>query len=145
MPEHTWAQTEIAAPPAAIMAVIADLPSYPQWCTGIGSAEVLTTFRNGRPRTVRVVLDAPPVVETHEYEYEWRPREVSWHLTQGGIVSSMHGRYTCLKRSKGITQVTYELTMTLDMPLIGTLRRRAERHIVGTALRGLKERVESRP
>lgn len=144
MPEQTRAEIDIAASPTEIMRVIADLPAYPDWCYGVGSAVVEDRFPTGRPRLVTMVLDAPPLLETHHYAYEWHEDdEVRWHLTEGGIVSALRGRYLCRETGRGLTRITYDLRMTLNMPLIGALRTRAERHIVGTALRGLKKRVEA--
>ena len=45
----------------------------------------------------------------------------------------------------GATEATYELTVGLRVPMPGLLKRRAEKTIIDTALKGLKNRVESRP
>jgi hypothetical protein len=41
--------------------------------------------------------------------------------------------------------VTYSLAVDLNIPMIGMLRRKAEKVIIDTALKGLKRRVESAP
>ena len=41
------------------------------------------------------------------------------------------------------TNVTYELTIGLRLPMLGMLKRRAEKTIIDTALKGLKSRAES--
>jgi hypothetical protein len=43
----------------------------------------------------------------------------------------------------GPTEVTYQLEAELSMPMIGMLRRKAEKVIIDAALKGLKKRVES--
>ena len=40
--------------------------------------------------------------------------------------------------------MTYSLAVDLNIPMIGMLRRKAEKVIIDTALKGLKRRVESR-
>ncbi|MFC7587576.1 hypothetical protein ACFQYP_30740 [Nonomuraea antimicrobica] len=40
--------------------------------------------------------------------------------------------------------MTYELAVDLSVPMIGLIRRKAEKVIVDTALKGLKKRVEGR-
>ena len=40
------------------------------------------------------------------------------------------------------TRVDYELTLDLKIPMIGLLRRKAEKVITDTALKELKKRVE---
>jgi hypothetical protein len=39
--------------------------------------------------------------------------------------------------------VTYRLRVDVSIPMIGMLKRRAEKVIIDTALKGLKQRVES--
>ena len=41
------------------------------------------------------------------------------------------------------TEVVYELSVAVTIPVVTMLRRKAERMIIDTALRGLKQRVES--
>lgn len=41
------------------------------------------------------------------------------------------------------TEVTYELAVDLQIPMIGMLKRKAERKITDSALKDLKKRVES--
>jgi hypothetical protein len=43
----------------------------------------------------------------------------------------------------GSTRVTYRLAVDLAIPMIGMLRRKAEKVVIDTALKGLKKRVES--
>ena len=41
--------------------------------------------------------------------------------------------------------MTYQLTVDLSIPMIGMLKRKGERVIIDTALKGLKQRVEALP
>ncbi len=146
MAERTESQVEIAADPAEIMAVIADITAYPQWCPGVQSAWVEAAYPDARPRDVEMIFDSGPIQDTHRYRYDaWSDREVRWHLTSGQTVTGLWGRYSCEIRQPGLTVVNYRLAMELSVPIIGALKRRAEKVIVRTALKGLKERVESRP
>jgi hypothetical protein len=54
----------------------------------------------------------------------------------------MDGTYELTATESG-THVTYRLAVDLAIPMIGMLRRKAEKVIIDTALRGLKKRVES--
>jgi hypothetical protein len=45
--------------------------------------------------------------------------------------------------SRAETEVTYSLAVDLTIPLIGPLRRKAERTIMDTALKELRKRVEA--
>jgi hypothetical protein len=41
------------------------------------------------------------------------------------------------------TEVTYELAVDLAVPMLGLLKRKAERRLIDTALKDLKKRVEA--
>ena len=56
----------------------------------------------------------------------------------------MSGGYLLADQWRG-TEVTYELAVDIRIPMLGMLKRRAEKTIIDTALKGLKKRVESRP
>ena len=143
MPESTEAEIEIAATPERIMAVIANIPDYPQWCPGVRSARVDSSGADGLPEDVELVFDSGPIKDSHRYRYDaWSDSEVRWHLTAGQTVSELIGSYRCVATDTGSTTVHYRLTMKLTVPIIGALRRRAEKVIVRTALQGLKDRVE---
>lgn len=144
MSERTEAEILISATPAAIMATIADIPSYPAWCPGVEVAVILDSYPDGRPREVEMVFDSGPIRDTHHYRYDsWSDREVRWHLTSGQTVIGLWGVYACHTIGPRETRVTYRLAMDLSVPIIGALRQRAEKAITHTALKGLKERVES--
>jgi len=136
----------IAAPRAAVMAVIADFAAYPQWASAVRAAEVLGEEAAGRAGRVRFTLDAGVVKDTYVLGYDWDgDAAVRWHLAEpGSVISAMDGSYLLADRD-GATQATYELAVDLRIPMPGLLKRRAEKTIIDTALKGLKNRVESRP
>ncbi len=133
----------MAAEPAAIMGVIADVRAYPEW-TGAVKDVLITEVGDGeRPRRVRFVLDAGIIKDTYELEYEWAAdgMSVSWALVRGKLQKAQHGSYT-VRPTDGGTEVTYRLSVQLTVPLIGPLRRTAEKVIMDTALKELRKRVE---
>jgi len=136
----------IAAPRAAVMAVIADFAAYPQWASAVRAAEVLGEEAAGRAGRVRFTLDAGVVKDTYVLGYDWDgDAAVRWHLAEpGSVISAMDGSYLLTDRD-GATQATYELAVDLRIPMPGLLKRRAEKTIIDTALKGLKNRVENRP
>ncbi len=142
MADLTTASILIDASTDAIMDVIADLERYPEWSDGVKRVEVLTEFEDGRPATARFNLDAGAVKDTYELEYEWDDDSVSWTLTKGSVLKSMDGTYALAPHEDGGTTVFYRLEIDLSIPMIGLIKRKAERVIVDTALKGLKKRVE---
>ncbi|WP_315774345.1 SRPBCC family protein [Rhodococcoides kroppenstedtii] len=143
MADKTTKSIVVGGTPAAIMAVIADFPAYPDWVEAAKSVEVLEDGPNGRARRVRFVLDAGMVKDTYELEYDWAGDEsVSWRLVEGQMQKSQEGSYRLGDRGDGSTEVTYELTVDLAIPMIGLFKRKAEKVITDTALKELKKRVE---
>ena len=142
MTELSRSSIVINADPAAVMKVIADFPSYPQWITFIQAVEVLDSDETGRPTVVRFVLDAGVVVDDYALAYTWADDEVSWQLVRATSIKAMDGSYQ-LKPTEGGTEVAYALSIDIDMPLLGVFKRKAEQVLIDTALRALKVRVEA--
>jgi len=145
MAASTSSRIMIDAPREAVMAVIADFAAYPRWASAVRAAEVLGEAA-GRASQVRFTLDAGVVKDTYVLGYDWNgDAGVRWHLAEPGtMISAMDGGYL-LADHGGATEATYELTVDLRIPMPGLLKRRAEKTIIDTALKGLKNRVESRP
>jgi hypothetical protein len=124
------------------MGVIADFEAYPQWVRAARTVEVLEAGPDGRARRVRFVIDATVLADEYVLDYTWDDdRRVSWTLVQSKIMKRQEGSYT-LAGTDGGTEVTYRLTVDVAVPMIGMLKRRAEKVILDTALKELKKRVE---
>jgi len=143
MADRTESSIVINATPAQVMAVIADLPSYPEWSDGVKSVEVLSVWDDGRPGDARFVVDAGVIKDTYQLEYDWDDdTSVTWKLVEGQMMKALDGAYTLSDNGDGTTTVSYQLSVDVSIPMIGLIKRKAEKVIVDTALRGLKERVE---
>ncbi len=147
MADRTESSIVVDAAPARVLDVIADFGAYPEWTGAVREAEVLEEDEGGRARTVRFVLDAGALRDAYTLAYTWDVAEdgtgiVSWTLVEAGILKAMDGAYRLAGRGAG-TAVTYQLSVEVKMPMLGMLRRKAEKTIVDSALRGLKRRVES--
>lgn len=144
MAEQTTSSILISAEPAAVMAVIADFHGYPQWAQGVKAADVVATGADGRAHRVFFVLDASPIKDQYTLEYAWEgDRAVRWTLIEGKMLKAMDGAYELDDQGDGSTEVTYRLAVDISIPMIGMLKRKAEKVIIDTALKGLKKRVES--
>lgn len=143
MAAQTTSSITIAAPPANIMAVIADLEAYPQWTASVRQVEILTVYEDdGRPGEARFVLDAGPIKDTYTLTYEWDDdNEVRWSLVEGSLIKGLEGSYALVPTVDG-TEVTYQLTVDVAIPMLGLMKRKAEKVIIDTALKELKKRVE---
>jgi ribosome-associated toxin RatA of RatAB toxin-antitoxin module len=144
MADRTSSSITIRAEKAEVMAVIADLDGYPEWAGGIQAVEVLETGDDGRPRRARLAIDAGPIKDTYGLAYQWDPDDngVRWELVEkGNVVTALHGSYLLAEDDQG-TEVTYELALDSRMPMIGMLKRKGEKMIIDSALKGLKRHVE---
>ena len=143
MAEQTTSSIVVDAPAAEVMAVIADFPAYPEWAQGMKKAEVVEEGAGGRADKVHFELEAAPIKDSYTLAYDWKgDSSVTWVLTEGKMLKAMEGAYA-LEPSGSGTEVTYRLAVDLSIPMIGLLRRKAEKVIIDTALKGLKKRVES--
>lgn len=147
MADRTESSILVGAAPGAVLDVIADFEAYPDWTGAVREAKVLELDDRGLARAVRFTLDAGALRDTYTLEYEWDFDEtglgtVTWGLVEASILKAMDGRYR-LRRSDDHTEVTYTLAVEVKMPMLGMLRRKAEKVIIDTALNELKKRVET--
>lgn len=134
----------IAAPPEQVLAVIADIDSYPEWTGQIKSAEVVETGPDGRPAQARFVMDAGVLKDEYVLAYDWSDSGVQWELVgKSAVQKSQVGSYALAAKGDG-TEVTYRLAVDISMPMLGMFKRKAEKMIMDSALKELKKRVESR-
>ncbi len=144
MADNTSQTIYINADPGTVMHVIADIASYPQWVSEYKETEVLEADPEGYPKTARLVLDAAVLKDTMVLRYDWPPdrKSVRWSLVSSSLLRSLNGAYHLAPKGSG-TDVTYELAVDLVIPMIGLLKRKAERRLTDTALKDLKKRVEA--
>ncbi|WP_371678889.1 SRPBCC family protein [Streptomyces sp. NBC_01276] len=144
MAEHTSSSITIEAAPADVMAVIADFARYPEWTGEVKEAEVLATDAEGRAAKVRLLLDAGAIKDDHTLAYSWKGAdEVSWTLDKSQMLRQLDGSYRLAALEGGRTEVTYQLTVDVKIPMLGMIKRKAEKVIIDRALAGLKKRVEA--
>ena len=147
MADRTESSIDIAAKPGEVLDVIADFESYPAWATEVKKVEVLTEEGDGWADRVQFTLDAGAIKDTYVLDYEWDVRKngtgvVSWQLVEASVLKAMNGSYTLAAKGRDETTVTYRLAVDVKIPMLGMLKRKAEKVIIDTALKELKKRVE---
>ena len=147
MAEQTTSSIVIDAPPPAVMGVIADFPAYPTWAKGVQVSDVVASYgeeHDGRAERVFFALDVSPIKDEYTLAYIWDgDRQVTWTLVEGKMLRALDGAYLLRDLGGGRTEVTYRLALDVSIPLIGMLKRKGEKILIDTALKGLKKRVES--
>ena len=143
MADQTESSITIAAPAGAVMAVIADFEAYPDWNDEVKLVEILTVYEDSDlPAEVRFVLDAGAIKDDYVLEYDWvSDTELAWQLVRGDMLKAMDGVYRLTTVGTG-TEVSYRLAVDVKIPMIGMIKRKAEKVIIERALKGLKVRVE---
>jgi len=141
MAEGTFQTLEIDAPAEDLYEVAADISSYPEWATGVKEVEVLETDAEDRVVRARFVLDG--FVKEIEYVLRYthdRPNALTWEAEESPDLKMLEGSYR-FNETDDATEVLYALKVEPNFKVPGFVRRQAEKQIVTTALRGLRERV----
>ena len=147
MADSTRSSIVVDAPAGDVLDIIADLEAYPEWIKEFTRVDILTEDGDGWPDTAEFSLDAGPIKDTYTLDYTWEVDDsgqgvASWTLLQGTVLKAMDGSYTLTTTAEGGTEVVYELTVDVNVPMLGMLKRKAEKVIVDSALRDLKKRAE---
>ncbi len=147
MADRTESSIAVAAAPAAVMEIISDFEAYPEWTGAVKEVWVLDRLPDGRGKRVKFNLDAGAIRDTYTLDYNWDlaaagTGSLSWTLVESTVLKSMEGSYE-LAGAPGGTAVRYTLAVDLRIPMLGMLRRKAEKAVIDTALNELKKRAEA--
>jgi uncharacterized membrane protein len=146
--ERTSASVAVNASIETCFDVGIDLAAYPDWVENLRSVEILTRDDQGRPLTARFVAEGLGRMTSYVlgYDLDQAPRVLAWSLVSGDLAREIEGRYrfddATERAGQPITDVSYELTIDLAVPLPGFVKRRAEDKIVLSALHRFKLRAE---
>lgn len=146
MADKAREQTVINAPIEACFDALIDFERYPEWAGDLKSATVLERDAQGRGLVVEFRAAAMGRSTTYRlrYDYTDAPRRLGWVLESGDLQRELDGAYD-LEPADGDpehTEVSYELSVDLVLPIPGFVKRRAEARIIKTALDDLKALVE---
>ena len=128
----------IEATPEEILAVIADVETAPSWSPQYQSAEVVDTYDDGRPRTVKMKIKAAGLTDEQVVEYSWADNEASWTLVKAGQLRSQDAKYT-LTPEGDKTRLRFDLSIDLSVPLPGFVVKRTITGAMETATDGLRK------
>jgi len=147
---HAVVLTTVAASVDDCFSVAIDLEAYPYWVQGITAVSI--DERDELARPTRASFEASGLGRASAYALAYdlsaAPTKLSWTMVEGDLTSRLEGAYIFEPSPTAIgdavaTDVTYELSVDLVVPLPGYVKRRAEDKIVEAALQRFKTRVES--
>jgi hypothetical protein len=124
--------------------VLFALDKYPEWSTQIKSAEALSRDDQGRITKVKMSIDAGMMKDRPTLDYDWSgaPSKLSFSLDDADLLTGMDGIYSFKSIDEDTTEVTYELEVSLSMPIPAMMRQKAEKSTIDAALSQLKTHLE---
>ena len=144
MSSATTSTVSITASADEVRAVLFDVASYPSWSTSFKSVTVLESDGQGRPTQVSMSVDAGALKDKPTLNYDWSayPDRLDFSLEDADLLTQMSGAYI-VKDNDDETEVTFELTVALSMPVPDIMRTKAEKSTIDLALKQLKEKLEN--
>ena len=134
----------ITASADEVRAVLFDIASYPSWSSSFKSVTVLESDGQGRPTQVSMSVDAGALKDKPTLNYDWSayPDRLDFSLEDADLLTQMSGAYI-VKDNGDETEVSFELTVALSMPVPEIMRTKAEKSTIDLALKQLKEKLEN--
>jgi len=144
MAEFSKSTVSIDAPIAAVQEVLFALDKYPEWSTQIKTAEAIARDNQGRITKVKMSIDAGMMKDRPTLDYDWSgaPNKLSFSLDEADLLTGMDGIYSFKSIDEDTTEVTYELGVSLSMPVPAMMRQKAEKATIDAALLQLKTHLE---
>ena len=144
MSSVTTSTVNIAATADAVRAVLFDIANYPSWSSSFKSVTVLESDGQGRPTQVQMGVDAGALKDKPRLNYDWAaaPDRLDFSLEDADLLTEMSGSYI-VKDNGDETEITFELTVALSMPVPEMMRVKAEKSTIDLALKQLKEKLEN--
>jgi uncharacterized membrane protein len=144
MAQFSKSTISIDAPIATVQEALFALDKYPEWSSQIKSAEALAHDEQGRITKVKMSIDAGMMKDRPTLDYDWSgaPSKLSFSLDEADLLTGMDGVYSFKSIDEDTTEVTYELEVSLSMPIPAMMRQKAEKATIDAALSQLKNHLE---
>ena len=144
MSEMSVSTVIIEAPLAQVQAALFEIEAYPEWLTSIKKVDVLERDGENRIIKAKLAIDAGMMKDRVSLEYDWSsaPSSLSFSLDDADLLTQMDGTYLLKAIDSDSTQVTYELTVAVAMPVPAMMITKAQKQTIDAALKELAQRVE---
>lgn len=145
MSDSSSSTISIDAPLTSVTEALCALEKYPEWSSSIKSVEVVARDDKGRPTKAKMTIDAGMMKDRVILDYDWSgaPTHLSFSLDDADLLTGMDGSYSIKSIDEDTTQVTYELAVSLSMPIPAMMRQKAEKATIDAALAQLKAALEA--
>lgn len=144
MSNPTTSTVTISAAADDVRAVLFDIEKYSTWSTTFKSVTVQASNGDGRVTQAKLSVDAGALKDKPTLNYDWSgyPDRVEFSLEEADLLTDMSGAFI-IKDNGDETEVTFELTVALSMPVPEMMRTKAEKSTIDLALKQLKEKLEN--
>jgi hypothetical protein len=132
----------IEAPAATALETIRAVEGQTEWVHEIKLAQVLTRDDDGLVLTAVFAAATPVGTDEYTLAYTHRPDGMDWTLVQGKLQTGQVAHYTVAAAGDDACDVTFELTVSHNLPIPGFLRRKVIGDLVTSTLSGLRKHLE---
>jgi len=138
MPTDTASATVVVqAPLERVLETLRDVETQPNWVVDIKEVQVLTRDDDGTPLTAAVAASTAVGTDRYTLGYEHSSEGMSWHLIEGRLQTGQDAEYVLRPLDDERTEVTFNLTISHNMPLPGFVRSRTMKSLVANNTGGL--------
>ncbi len=133
----------IEAPISRVSEVLFDLEKYPEWSDSITKVKVSERDESGRVTGATLTISAGALKDEVSLSYNWdgAPGRLEFELEDANMLTKMDGAYI-VKDLGDETEVTYELSVGVSMPIPQMMVTKQEKTTIDQALAQLKEHCE---
>lgn len=143
MSEKSTATVMIDAPLADVQQALFAVGAYPEWLSSVKKSEVLESDSSGRVLKAKLSIDAGMMKDRVTLDYDWSaaPLSLSFSMDEADLLTQMDGTYTLKSIDEDTTQVTYELTVAVSLPVPSMMITKGQQQIIDAALKELASKV----
>jgi len=143
MSEKSTATVLIDAPLADVQEALFSVGAYPEWLSSVKKSEVLESDSSGRVIKAKLSIDAGMMKDRVTLDYDWSgaPLSLSFSMDEADLLTQMDGTYILKSIDEDTTQVTYELTVAVSLPVPSMMITKGQQQIIDAALKELASKV----
>ncbi len=143
MSEKSTATVLIDAPLADVQEALFAIDAYPEWLSPVKKSEVLESDSSGRVLKATLSIDAGMMKDRVTLDYDWSgaPLALSFSMDEADLLTQMDGTYILKSIDEDTTQVTYELTVAVSLPVPSMMITKGQQQIIDAALKELASKV----
>ena len=143
MSEKSVSTVIIDAPLADVQAALFEIAAYPEWLSSIKKADVIERDGENRVIKAKLAIDAGMMKDRVTLDYDWSaaPASLSFSMDDADLLTQMDGTYSLKAIDADSTEVTYELTVAVGMPVPAMMITKAQKQTIDAALKELAKRV----